>query len=134
MRPKQKAANAGGFGKLWRATETPSQENGLRTNFKGACIHAYGRGNMPVPCSIARLGLGGLKLDRRTIAAPLRGVFLWSVVCKSHGVIASRFCTGAPRGNPSGLLFPIEQSANPRGVAHHLGGWASGSQNVSIGA
>lgn len=133
MRAKQKAANAGGFGRLCRATETPSRENGLKTNCK-ACAGVLARGNMPVPCSIARLGLGGLRLDRRTIAAPLRGVFLWSVVCKSHGVIASRFCTGAPRGNPSGLLFPIEQSANPRGVAHHLGGWEGGSQNVSIGA
>lgn len=132
MRGKQKAVNAGGFGKLWRATETPSQENGLKTNFKGACIHAYGRGNMPVPCSIARLGLGGLKSVRRTIAAPLRGVFLLAVV-PAHGVIASAFCTGAPRGNPSGLLFPNRQSANPRGVAHHLGGWLSGFKNRLLG-
>lgn len=127
MRPKQKAANAGGFEKLWRATETPSQENGLRTNFKRACIHAYGRGNMPVPCSIARLGLGGLKLVRRTIAAPIRGVFLWAVV-STRGVIASASCTGVPRGNPLGLLFPYEQSANPRGAAHLLAG-VVGSQN-----
>ena len=133
MRGKQKAVNAGGFGRLWRATETPSQENGLRTNFKSACIRAHGRGNMPVPRSITRLGLGGLRFYRRTIAAPLRGVFLLALV-QTHGVIASAFCTGAPRGNPSGLLFPVEQSANPRGVAHHLGGSVCGFKNLATGA
>lgn len=134
MRPKQKAANAGGFGKLWRATETPSQENGLRTNFKSACIRAHGRGMMPVPRSITGCRRRGLKLGRRTIAAPLRGVFLMAVVCRTYGVIASAFCTGAPCGTPSGVLFPIEQSANPHGVAHPRRGVVNGSQNVSIGA
>ena len=129
MRGKQKAANAGGFGRLWRATETPSQENGLRTNFKSACIRAHGRGMMPVPRSITGCRLGGLKLTRRTIAAPSRGVFLWSVV-QTHGVIASRFFTGVPCGNPSGLLSPCGQSANPRGVAHHLGGLVNDSENL----
>ena len=86
---------------------------------------------MPKPCSIARLGLGGLISQRRTIAAPLRGVFLL-VVVPTHGVIASAICTGAPRGNPSGLLFPLTQSANPRGAAHLLAG-VIGSQNLVKG-
>lgn len=133
MRPKQKAANAGGFGRLCRVTETPSRENGLKANCK-ACAGVLARGNMPVPRSITGCRLGGLKSVRRTIAAPSRGVFLWSVVCKSHGVIASASFTGAPRGNPSGLLFPNRQSANPRGVAHHLGGCVGGFKNRLLGA
>ena len=40
--------------------------------------------------------------------------------CSIRGVIASVVCTGVPRGNPSGLLCPREQSANPRGAAHPL--------------
>lgn len=134
MRGKQKAVNAGGFGRLWRATETPSQENGLKTNFKSACIRAHGRGMMPKPRAIAGCRRRGLKLGRRTIAAPLRGVFLMAVVCRTYGVIASAFCTGEPCGTPSGVLFPIEQSANPHGVAHPRRGVVNGSQNVSIGA
>ena len=129
----KKAARANAFGELWRVTGCAGKSNGLKSKFKGsACIRRRARAMMPKPCSIARLGLGGLKLERRTIAAPLRGVFLWAVV-STRGVIASAFCTGAPRGNPSGLLFPREQSANPRGAAHLLAG-VIGSQNLSKGA
>ncbi len=129
----KKAARANAFGELWRVSGWAGNGDGLRSNFKGsACIRRRARAMMPKPCSIARLGLGGLKFNRRTIAAPLRGVFLLAVV-PTHGVIASAFCTGAPRGNPSGLLFPVEQSANPRGVAHHLGGWLSGFKNQATG-
>lgn len=129
----KKAARANAFGELWRVTGCAGKDNGLKSNFKGsACIRRRARAMMPEPCSIARLGLGGLILERRTIAAPIRGVFLLAVV-STHGVIASAFCTGAPRGNPSGLLFPFEQSANPRGAAHLLAG-VIGSQNLSKGA
>lgn len=132
----KKAACAGASGRLWRVSGFAGNGDGLKSNFKGsACIRRRARAMMPKPCSIARLGLGGLKLERRTIAAPLRGVFLWAVV-STRGVIASAFCTvctGAPRGNPSGLLFPFEQSANPRGAAHLLAG-VIGSQNLSKGA
>lgn len=122
----QKAVGAETCGKLWRVNARNGKENGLKANCK-ACTGRLDRAMMTRPCSIARLGLGGLKLVRRTIAAPIRGVFLWAVV-STRGVIASAFCTGAPRGNPSGLLFPYEQSANPRGAAHLLAG-VVGSQN-----
>lgn len=130
----KKAARANAFGELWRVTGCAGKDNGLKSNFKGiACIRRRARAMMPKPCSIARLGLGGLKFRRRTIAAPLRGVFLLAVV-PTHGVIASAICTGAPRGNPSGLLFPSEQSANPRGAAHLLAGVAGFKSNLSEGA
>lgn len=128
----KKAARANAFGELWRVTGCAGKDNGLKSNFKGsACIRRRARAMMPKPCSIARLGLGGLTSQRRTIAAPLRGVFLLAVV-PTHGVIASAFRTGAPRGNPSGLLFPLTQSANPRGAAHLLAG-VIGSQNLVKG-
>lgn len=131
----KKAACAGASGRLWRVSGFAGNGDGLKSNFKGsACIRRRARAMMPKPCSIARLGLGGLKSVRRTIAAPLRGVFLLAVVRESHGVIAFAFCTGAPRGNPSGLLFPNRQSANPRGVAHHLGGCVGGFKNQLLGA
>ena len=66
--------------------------------------------------------LGGLHCHtRRLIAAPLRGVFLL-VVNRAHGVDMPIILTGAPYGNPFGLLFPCGQSANLYGVAHPLGG------------
>ena len=66
--------------------------------------------------------LGGLHCEtRRLIAAPLRGVFLL-VVSRIHGVSLPKTLTGAPYGNPKGLLFPSLQSANLYGVAHPLGG------------
>ena len=130
MRPKQKAANAGGFGRLWRVTENPSRENGLKANCK-ACAGVLARGNMPVPRSITGCRRSGLRLVRRTIAAPSRGVFLWAVVCRTYGVFASRFCTGAPCGTPSGVLFPYEQSANPHGVAHPRSGAVGSFENLS---
>lgn len=66
--------------------------------------------------------LGGLHCyTRRLIAAPLRGVFLL-VVNRTHGVDMPIILTGAPYGNPKGLLFPCGQSANLYGVAHPLGG------------
>ena len=130
----KKAACAGVSEKLCRVTGCAGKRGGLKSNFKdSACARWRARAMMPKPCSIARLGLGGLKSVRRTIAAPLRGVFLLAVV-PTHGVIASAFCTGAPRGNPSGLLFPNRQSANQRGVDHHLGGWLSGFKNRLLGA
>lgn len=128
----QKAVGAETCGKLWRVNARNGKGNGLKANCK-ACTGRLDRAMMATPCAIARLGLGGLNSQRRTIAAPLRGVFLWSIV-PTHGVIASAFRTGAPRGNPSGLLFPLTQSANPRGVAHHLGGWLRGFKNPVKGA
>lgn len=128
----QKAVGAETCGKLWRVNARNGNGNGLEPNCT-ACAGVPDRAMMTAPCAIARLGLGGLKLSRRTIAAPLRGVFLWSIV-PTHGVIASAFRTGAPRGNPSGLLFPRKQSANPRGVAHHLGGWRVALENRFLGA
>lgn len=130
----KKAARANAFGELWRVTGCAGKRGGLKSNFKGsACIRRRARAMMLEPRVIAgHCRLGGLKFRRRTIAAPLRGVFLLAVV-PTHGVIASAFCTGAPRGNPSGLLFPSEQSANPRGAAHLLAG-VFGSLKFSEGA
>lgn len=66
--------------------------------------------------------LGGLHCyTRRLIAAPLRGVFLLAV-SRTHGVSLPKTLTGAPYGNPKGLLCPSVQSANLYGVAHPLGG------------
>lgn len=131
---KQKAEQAAAFGRLWRVTERNGEKTGLKTNCK-TCIRARTRVNMPMPRSITGLvGRRGLKFSRRTIAAPLRGVFLLAVVCRTYGVIASRFCTGAPCGTPSGVLFPREQSANPHGVAHHRRGSVSSFENSSLGA
>ncbi len=66
--------------------------------------------------------LGGLHCyTRRLIAAPTRGVFLLAV-SRTHGVSLPKTLTGAPYGNPKGLLFPCVQSANLYGVAHPLGG------------
>ena len=59
--------------------------------------------------------------NRRLIAAPTRGVFLLAVN-RTHGVSLPKTLTGAPYGNPKGLLFPALQSANLYGVAHPLGG------------
>jgi len=81
--------------------------------------HSPRRGILSLSVSIDRFGLGGLIDNRRTIAAPFRGVFL-SAVVQIHG--AMRPFMGVPCGNPSGLLFPVRQSANPHGLAHPLAG------------
>ena len=131
----KKAACAGASGRLWRVSGFAGNGDGLKSNFKGsACIRRRARAMMPNPCSIARLGLGGVSLLAGTPRQTRNGVFLLAVVRESHGVIAFAFCTGAPRGNPSGLLFPNRQSANPRGVAHHLGGCVGGFKNQPLGA
>lgn len=79
-----------------------------------------------------RFGLGGLIFNRRILASlQSRGVFLLAGF-HLHGVVRSSFM-GKPCGTPSGVLFPVEQSANPHGFAHHLGGWLSVSDNSSTG-
>lgn len=131
----KKAARANAFGELWRVTGCAGNGDGLKSNFKGsACIRRRARAMMPKPRAIAGSRRRGLKLSRRTIAAPLRGVFLMAVVCRTYGAIVSAFCTGAPCGTPSGVLFPREQSANPHGVAHPRRGVVNGSNNHSLGA
>ena len=130
---QRKAACIGAFLNLWREKESSNRTNGLRVNLTLCkCIFSTSRGKMPLPRSMTGCRFSSLKLGRRTIAAPLRGVFLMAVV-PTYGVIALSFCTGAPRGTPSGVLFPIEQSANPRGAVHLLAG-VNGSNNLSIGA
>ena len=78
--------------------------------------------------------LGGLHCQpRRLIAAPLRGVFLLAV-SRTHGVSLPKTLTGAPYGNPKGLLFPRLQSANLYGVAHPLGGGVGfTTDNLNLG-
>ena len=75
-------------------------------------------------------GLGGL-LHGRIIAASrfCRGVFHFGL--DDSCVVLSR--TGALRGKPSGLLIPVYQSANLRGVAHQLGGCVVGFKNRKHG-
>lgn len=133
MRGKQKAVNAGGFGRLWRATETPSQENGLKTNFKSACIRAHGRGMMPVPRSITGCRLGGLipkgeQSPRLSVAFFFGRLFKLMALLRPDSVRARRV------GTLRGCCFPFGQSANPRGVAHHLGGSVGGFKNQPKGA
>lgn len=78
--------------------------------------------------------LGGLHCyTRRLIAALLRGVFLLAFN-RAHGVSMPITLTGAPYGNPKGLLFPSVQSANLYGVAHPLGGGVGfTTDNLTLG-
>ena len=135
MRPKQKAANAGGFGKLWRATETPSQENGLRTNFKSACIRAHGRGMMPVPCSIARLGLGGSN-ENLGEQSPRHYVafFFWRLFVALMALLRPHHLRACRAGSLRACRSLGLRSANPHGTAHHLGGCVGGYLQFDLGA
>ena len=66
--------------------------------------------------------LGGLHYQhRRLIAMPFMA-FSFCAIDRTHGVSLPKTLTGAPYGNPQGLLFPMLQSANLYGVAHPLGG------------
>lgn len=66
--------------------------------------------------------LGGLHYQhRRLIAMPFMA-FSFCAIDRTHGVSLPKTLTGAPYGNPFGLLFPMLQSANLYGVAHPLGG------------
>ena len=134
MRQKQKAANAGGFGRLCRVTETPSRENGLKTNCK-ACASVLARGNMPVPCSIARLGLGGSNENlgeqspRHHVAFFFGRLFVaLMALLRPHSVRACR--AGSLRACRSLGL----RSANPHGTAHLLGGGVGGYLQPNLGA
>lgn len=108
---------------LWRVTGTGVRDAGRSAHCAkteaNACRLERNCHKMPVPGRVAGCERSGLQFSRRTVAAPSRGVFLFGG-CSIRGVIASVVCTGVPRGNPSGLLCPREQSANPRGAAHPL--------------
>ncbi len=114
---------------------TPAQrvatttDDGINDNPKGACKASAVGCILFAPLPLKGCGLGGL-LGRRIIAASriCRGVFIFGL-----GSYAVHSLTGAPRGNPSGLMHPFEHSANLRGVAHPLGGGVDGSQNRSKG-
>ena len=86
-----------------------------------ACNAAANGGILPLLGAFTEGNLGGLHSKGERIAAPHRGVFLFGL--SFHAVHP---LTGAPRGHSSEWLFPFEQSANLRGVAHPLGGEVSG--------
>lgn len=95
----KKAACAGASGRLWRVSGWAGNGDGLKSNFKGsACIRRRARAMMLEPRAIAghcELG-GSFGKPRRTIAAPLRGVFLWRLsvalmaLLRPHSVRARR--------------------------------------------
>lgn len=68
-------------------------------------------------------GLGGLRFNRRKTAT-LRAVRGFSFGgFRSRGIrVSVPSCGLVPRGNLSRLPLPVERSANPRGIAHPLGG------------
>lgn len=96
-----------------------------------ACVYVRARGIIH-----ESLLTGGRGFDRpnksyrRTIAAPIRGVFHGRIV-QTHGDIAPAFLMGAPCGKPSGLPFPVTRSVNPHGVAHPLTGVGGKAQFVT---
>lgn len=78
-----------------------------------------------VPLPLKRRRLGGLPYGRIIAASRIcRGFFIFGL-----GSYVVHSLTGAPRRKPSGLLIPMCQSANLRGVAHPLGGGVIGFEN-----
>ena len=111
--------------------QPPKKEDNPNRN----TLHSVtGYATIPLGGSKTARRLGGLHCQhRRLIAAPLRGVFLCAFN-RTHGVSLPKTMTGAPYGNPKGLLFPMLQSANLYGVAHPLGGGVGfTTDNLNIG-
>ena len=122
----KKGASLGCAGKSLRNFKAASinrKSTHAQDKTKGRALHsASGYGNIFPTSRKTGRRLGGLHCEnRRLIAAPTRGVFLLAVN-RTHGVSLPKTLTGAPYGNPKGLLFPVLQSANLYGVAHPLGG------------
>lgn len=90
---------------------------------KGRALHSVsGYGNIFPTSRKTGRRLGGLHCEnRRLIAMPFMA-FSFCAIDRTHGVSLPKTLTGAPYGNPKGLLFPVLQSANLYGVAHPLGG------------
>lgn len=121
-----KGASCAVFGQVSpksQAENNTTKSTHAQNKTKGRALHsASGYVNIFPTSRKTGRRLGGLHCQhRRLIAAPLRGVFLL-VVSRTHGVSLPKTLTGAPYGNPKGLLFPMLQSANLYGVAHPLGG------------
>lgn len=131
---KKQADDVGAFLGLWRETESNGKVNGLRAYHKASsCIVRACCAIIYPTSSITGVRRSGLNFTRRTIAMPSLGVFSCAVVL-SHGVIASIILrTGAPRGTPSGVLFPSVQSANLRGAVHPRSGGLDGNKNPTLG-
>lgn len=124
-----KGASCAVFGQVSpksQAENNTTKSTHAQNKTKGRALHsASGYVNIFLTSRKTGHRLGGLYCQhRRLIAAPLRGVFLL-VVNRTHGVSLPKTLTGAPYGNPKGLLFPVLQSANLYGVAHPLGGGVS---------
>ena len=110
------------------------------THSGAACCFGAPSAIMPLPRRSAGRGLGSSLLHlRRTTAVPRAfapTAFSFGGV-RSHGLVAPaeylQDCGLTPCGNPSGLLFPKVQSANPHGAAHLLAE-GDGSRASSLGA
>ena len=130
---KKQADDVGAFLGLWRETESNGKVNGLRAYHKASsCIVRACCAIICLTSSITGVRRSGLSVSRRTIAMPSCGVFSCAVVL-FHGVIASILRMGAPRGTPSGVLFPRTQSANLRGAVRPHSGGADGNKNLFLG-
>lgn len=115
-----------------------AQVDGLKVKnirVTGPCANVRGRAILTVTARKSGGELGGLHFSRRMTAAPHRlmcGVSFGEI--RTHGLIAPVSSYGLmPCGKPSGLSFPRERSANPRGVSHLLGGWWGTSYKLSLG-
>lgn len=121
-----KGASLGCDGKSLRNLQTVSinrKSTHGKNNEKSCTLHsATGYATISISGTKTARRLGGLHYQhRRLIAMPFMA-FSFCAIDRTHGVSLPKTLTGAPYGNPQGLLFPMLQSANLYGVAHPLGG------------
>ena len=127
MRKKiKKGASCAVLGKVSPKSQTENntaKSTHAQDKTKGRALHsASGYGNIFQTSRKTGRRLGGLHYQhRRLIAMPFMA-FSFCAIDRTHGVSLPKTLTGAPYGNPQGLLFPMLQSANLYGVAHPLGG------------
>ena len=140
MKPEKRKADAGA--RLPKGESGGNQstgEVGLKEENKpiaGICANIRKRAIVPVSVRSNGCELGGLLFHWRLTATPgmsARGVSFCGD--RAHGVIAPVPHYGLmPRGKSHDLSLPMERSANPRGVSHHLGGWREAIKTNPIGA
>ena len=99
-----------------------------------SCAIVRCRAMLCLPSRLTGGRLGGLLVSRRFIATSRSARGFSFGVNRKHGLIAPVPHYGLmPCGKPSGLSFPRERSANPRGVSHLLGGWWRTSYSLTRG-
>lgn len=99
-----------------------------------SCAIVRCRAMLCLPSRLTGGRLGGLQNQRRLIATSRSARGFSFGINRNHGFIAPVPHYGLmPCGKPSGLSFPRERSANPRGVSHLLGGWWRTSYSLTRG-